>query len=62
LKAAKAEEAIAIINNHGSIDYVNLFARKLVEENWGEAERLIPDSKAKEKLNAFAKFLIERKI
>jgi geranylgeranyl pyrophosphate synthase len=56
------DEAIAIIEKHGSIDYVKKFARKMVEESWREAETLIPDSDAKEKLNAFAKFLIERKI
>ena len=56
------DEAIAIMEKYGSIDYVKKFARKIVEESWIEAEKLIPNSKAKEKLNAFAKFLIERKI
>jgi len=56
------DEAIAIMEKHGSIDYVKKFAKKMVEESWREAEKLIPDSDAKKKLNAFAKFLIERKI
>ena len=56
------DEAIALIEKYGSIDYVKRFARKMVEESWREAEKLLPASDAKEKLNAFAKFLIERKI
>jgi len=56
------DEAIAIMEKHGSIDYAKKFARKIVEESWTEAEKLIPSSNAKEKLDAFAKFLIERKI
>ncbi len=56
------DEAIKIIEKYGSIDYAKNFARKIVEENWVEAEKLLSASNAKEKLNAFAKFLIERKI
>jgi len=56
------DEAIAIIKKYGSIDYVEQFARKIVEDSWRDAERLLPASNAKQKLNTFAKFLIERKI
>jgi len=56
------DEAITIMQKYGSIEYVKQFARKLVEESWREVERLLPASDAKEKLNAFAKFLIERRI
>jgi len=56
------DEAIAIMEKYGAIEYVRNFARKIVEESWKEAERLLPPSSAKEKLNTFAKFLIERKI
>jgi len=56
------DEAIAIMQKYGSIEYVRQFAREMVEESWREAERLLPASDAKEKINAFAKFLIERKI
>jgi geranylgeranyl pyrophosphate synthase len=56
------DEAIAIMQKYGSIDYAKNFARKIVEESWKEVEGLLSESKAKEKLNAFAKFLIERKI
>jgi geranylgeranyl pyrophosphate synthase len=54
-------EAIKIMEKYGSIDYVKSFARKIVEESWKEVEMLLPASDAKEKINAFAKFLIERK-
>jgi geranylgeranyl pyrophosphate synthase len=56
------DEAIKIMEKYGSIDYVKNFARKIVEESWRDVEKLLPESEAKEKLNAFAKFLIERKI
>jgi len=56
------DEAIALIEKYSSIDYVKRFAREMVEESWREAEKLLPASDAKKKLNTFAKFLIERKI
>ena len=56
------DEAIKIIEKYGSIDYAKNFARKIVEGNWADVEKLLPASDAKGKLNAFAKFLIERKI
>jgi geranylgeranyl diphosphate synthase, type I len=55
-------EAIGIMEKYGSIEYVKGFARKLVKESWKEAEELLPKSDGKEKLKAFAEFLIERKI
>jgi len=56
------DDAVKIMEKYGSMDYVKRFAEKIVEESWREAEKLLPDSDAKEKLHAFAKFLIERKI
>ncbi|MEM2463899.1 MAG: polyprenyl synthetase family protein, partial [Candidatus Bathyarchaeia archaeon] len=56
------DEAIAIMQKYGSIDYAKNFAKRIVEESWRNVEKLLPPSDAKEKLNAFAKFLIERKI
>jgi len=55
------DEAIAIMQKYNSIEYVKRFARKMVEESWREVERLLPASEAKEKLKAFANFLIERR-
>lgn len=56
------DEAIMIMKKYGSIEYVKQFARKMVEDSWREAEKFLPTSDAKEKLGAFAKFLIKRKI
>ena len=56
------DEAIAIMQKYGSIEYVKRFARKMVEESWREVERILPASEAKKKLKAFAKFLIERRL
>jgi len=56
------DEAITIMQKYGSIEYVKRFARRIVEESWKDVEELLPASDAKEKLNAFAKFLIERRI
>jgi len=56
------DEAIAIMQKYDSVEYVKQFAGKMVEDSWREVERLLPASDAKEKLEAFAEFLIERKI
>ncbi|MBS7659262.1 MAG: polyprenyl synthetase family protein [Candidatus Bathyarchaeia archaeon] len=56
------DEAISIIKKYGSIEYARNFARKIIEESWNNVKKLLPDSEAKEKLNAFAQFLIERNI
>jgi len=56
------DEAIAIMQKYDSVEYVKQFAGKMVEESWREVERLLSASDAKEKLEAFAKFLIEREI
>jgi geranylgeranyl diphosphate synthase type I len=56
------DEAIGIMKTYDSIEYTKQFARKLVKESWNEVERLLPASDAKEKLRAFAAYLIERKI
>jgi len=56
------DEAIDIIKNHSSIEYTKQYAKKLVKKSWSEVDRLLPTSDAKEKLRAFAVYLIERKI
>jgi geranylgeranyl diphosphate synthase type I len=56
------EEAIGIMQKYGSLDYVRGFAEKLVQDSWHDIEKLIPKSDGREKLKAFAEFLIERKI
>ena len=56
------DEAIAIMQKYDSIEYAKRFAKRIVKGSWNEAEQLLPASGSKEKLKAFAEFLIERKI
>ena len=55
-------EAIRIMENYNSLDYVKDFARKIVIDSWKKINRLLKPSEAKEKLRAFATYLVERKI
>jgi len=55
-------EAIEIIKKYGSIDKAKEKARIMVKEAWEEVDKLLPESEAKEKIKAFAYYLIERKI
>jgi geranylgeranyl pyrophosphate synthase len=55
-------EAIRIMQKYKSIDYAKEFARNKMTESWKEIERLLQPSEAKEKLRAFATYLVERKI
>jgi len=55
-------EAIAIIKKYGSVEYAKAFARDMVKKAWKEVEPLIPKGPAKEKLRAFADFMVEREI
>ncbi len=56
------DEAIKIIKKYGSIKYGKELARNMIEESWKEIDRLLQPSDAKEKLKAFANYLVERKI
>jgi geranylgeranyl pyrophosphate synthase len=55
------DEAIKLMERYGSIEYAKQFAKQLVVQNWKEVDRLLSPSDAKDKLKAFADFLIERK-
>jgi len=55
-------EAIAIMEKYNSFEVAKEQARKIVKESWNNADSLLPASTAKEKLRAFADYLIERKI
>ena len=55
-------EAIGIIREYGSIEYAKKFAHNLVKEGWNEIDGSLPPSNAKEKLRAFASYLVEREI
>ena len=54
------DEAIALIQKYGAIEYVKQTAEQMVMQSWREAEKLLPTPQAKEKLKAFAEFLITR--
>jgi len=56
------DEVMKIMKRYGSIEYAKQFAKRLVAESWKEVDRLLSPSDAKEKLKAFADYLIERKI
>jgi geranylgeranyl pyrophosphate synthase len=56
------DEAIALMQKYRAIDYVTRTATRIVEESWSEVDKLLPASEAKEKLKAFAEFLIKRTI
>jgi geranylgeranyl pyrophosphate synthase len=56
------EEAIDIMRRYDSIEYAKEFSKNMVKESWKNAERFLPPSEAKEKLKAFANYLIERRI
>jgi geranylgeranyl pyrophosphate synthase len=56
------DEAISIMQKYDSIDYAKQVARNLVRQSWKEVDKLLPPSDAKEKLRAFAEYLVERKI
>jgi len=56
------DEAIAIMEKYKAIEYAKEYARKIVKESWNNVDKLLSASSAKEKLRAFAYYLIERKI
>jgi geranylgeranyl pyrophosphate synthase len=59
---ALRDEAIAIIQKYGAVEYVQRKAAEMVEESWKQVDKLLSASAGKEKLKAFAEFLIKRSI
>jgi geranylgeranyl pyrophosphate synthase len=55
-------EAIRIMKKYDALAYAKTVAQKLVSDNWKQIDRLLQPSEAKEKLRAFADYLVERKI
>jgi geranylgeranyl diphosphate synthase type I len=53
-------EAIAIIKKYGAFKHVKATAERMVMDSWSEVDKLLPTPQAKEKLKAFAEFLITR--
>ncbi len=56
------DEAIALMRKYHAIVHGKRTAARIVEESWNEVDKLLPPSEAKEKLKAFAEFLIKRTI
>ena len=56
------EEAINIIKKYQSIEYAQNKAKEIMAGAWEEAEKLLPESPAKKRLEEFVDFLITRKI
>ena len=56
------DEAIFIMKKYDSIEYAKKMAKDMVKESWDDIDKLLPESDAKEKLKAFAYYLIEREI
>ena len=54
------DEAIVIIKKYGAFEHVKRLAEKMVVDSWTEVDKLLPTPEAKEKLKAFAEFLITR--
>ena len=57
---ALRDEAIALMQKYRALEHVKRTAERIVAESWAEAEKLLPTPEAKEKLKAFAEFLIKR--
>lgn len=55
-------EAIDIIKKYDSINYAKQSARKMVRECWNEVDKILSDTTAKDKIKAFAEYLVERDI
>ena len=56
------DEAIAIIEKYHAIEYAKEFACKILRNSWDDVKIILPSSDAKDKLWAFTRYLIERKI
>jgi len=59
---AVINEAVEIIHKTESIEFARQRAREIVSSAWDEMESALPESEAKNKLKAFADFLIERNV
>ncbi len=55
-------EAIRLLVQSGSIEFAGNKAKELVESAWKQFEKQFPKSPAREKLRAFADFLVERRL
>ena len=56
------KEAIEILKKYNSFESSKKVAKEIVQNSWEEVNDFLPESKAKEKIKAFANFLIEREV
>jgi geranylgeranyl diphosphate synthase type I len=56
------DEAIEILKKYDSINYSKEFARKLVSDAWKGVRDVIPENAAKNKIEDFVKFMVEREV
>jgi len=59
---SQTKEAIEILKKYQSIEYAREVAKRIIQEAWQDADKILPESKAKQKLNEFVNFLIEREV
>lgn len=58
----KISEALEIIRKYKAIDYCKNRAKEIIKSSWSEVDNSIKESDAKNKLKAFADYLIQREI
>jgi len=58
----RIDRAIAIIEAHGAIDKAREIANALVISSWEDARRILPECPARDVLESFAHYLIERQV
>jgi geranylgeranyl diphosphate synthase type I len=56
------DEAIEILKKYRVVEYSKEKAKKMVQDAWNGIDKILPESDAKDKLKAFAYYLIEREI
>ncbi len=56
------KEAIEIIKKYDSVEYAKKIAKRIIKEAWAEADKSLPKSPAKKRLNEFVNYLIERQV
>ncbi|MBN2095375.1 MAG: polyprenyl synthetase family protein [Candidatus Aenigmarchaeota archaeon] len=56
------KEAIGIIKKYGGLEHAKGVAKLIVTNAWKDADKILEESPAKEKLRSFANYLIERKV
>jgi len=56
------KQAVEIINKYNSVKYAKNVAKKIVQDAWKQANKLLSESKAKERLSEFVNYLIERSV